>query len=75
MTALTQKRNTEIFAFIVALVFNLLSGKVLLINRKDNRQKWLLFKKIANFTCKLLQNYKQLQREMFKILLKHVWDH
>ena len=32
-----QITNTEIFAFIAVLVFKLLSHKVLLINRKDNR--------------------------------------
>ena len=32
-----QITNTEIFAFISVLVFNLLSRKVLFINRKDNR--------------------------------------
>ena len=31
----------------------------------------LLFKKMENFTGKLLQNYKQLEREIFRILLKH----
>ena len=35
--ALTQLTNTEIFAFIAVLVFQLLSLKVLFINRKDNR--------------------------------------
>ena len=29
--------NTEIFAFIVSLVFKLMSRKVLFINREDNR--------------------------------------
>ena len=37
MIALTQITNTEIFAFIVVLVFKLLRRKVLLINKKDNR--------------------------------------
>ena len=37
MIALTQITNIEIFAFIVGLVFKLLSRKVLLINKKDNR--------------------------------------
>ena len=35
--ASTQRTNTEIFAFIVILVFKLWSRKVLFINRKDNR--------------------------------------
>ena len=58
MKALTQVTNTEIFAFIAVLFFNLLSRKVLFINRIDNRnlKSWLLFKKIANFTGELLQN-------------------
>ena len=37
MIALTQITETEIFAFIAALVFKLLSRKVLFINREDNR--------------------------------------
>ena len=36
MIASTQITNTEIFAFIVVLVFKLLSLKVLFINREDN---------------------------------------
>ena len=35
--ALSQIKNTEIFAFIAMLVFKLLSRRVLFINRKDNR--------------------------------------
>ena len=35
----------------------------------------LFFKKIANLTGKLLQNYKYLQCEVFRVLLKHVNDH
>ena len=37
MIASTQITNTEVFVFIAALVFKLLSRKVLFINRKDNR--------------------------------------
>ena len=37
MIASTQRTNTEISAFIAALVFKLLSHDVLFINRKDNR--------------------------------------
>ena len=37
MIALTQLTNTEIFAFTAVQVFKLLSGKVLFINKKDNR--------------------------------------
>ena len=37
MIALTQTTNIEVFTFIAVLVLKLLSRKVLLINRKDNR--------------------------------------
>ena len=37
MIASTKIINTEIFVFIVALVYKLLSRKALFINRKDNR--------------------------------------
>ena len=37
MIASTQITNAETFAFITVLVFKLLNGKVLFINRKDNR--------------------------------------
>ena len=55
MIASTPITNTEMFALIAVPVF-----KVLFIKRKDNRnlKSRLLFKKIANFTGKLLQNYK-----------------
>ena len=36
MIASTQITNTEIFAFIVVLVFKLFSHKALFINRKGN---------------------------------------
>ena len=49
----TEITNTEIFAFIAVLVLKLLRCKVLFINRKNSR---LLFKKIAKFMGKLLQN-------------------
>ena len=41
MITSTQITNTEIFSFIVVIFFNVLSHKVLFINRKDtrNRQK------------------------------------
>ena len=61
MIASTQITNTEIFAFIAFLVFKLSSRKVLFINWKDNRnceKVGYVFKKKANFTGKLLQNYK-----------------
>ena len=38
MIASTQITNTEIFASLAVLFFKLLSRKVLLINRKDNRK-------------------------------------
>ena len=37
MIASTQITNTEIFGFIAALVFKLLSGKVLVINTEGYR--------------------------------------
>ena len=37
MIPLTQITDTEIFAFIAVLVFKLFSHKVLLINKRDNR--------------------------------------
>ena len=37
MIASTQKTNIEIFAFIAALVFKLLSRRILFISRKDKR--------------------------------------
>ena len=37
MIASTQVINSEIFAFTAALVVELLSRKVLFMNRKDNR--------------------------------------
>ena len=59
MIASTQITNTEVFAFTAILVFKLLSRKVLLIYRKDNRnlKSMLLFKKTANFMGKLLESY------------------
>ena len=38
----TQLTGTGIFAFIAVLTFTLLSGKVLFINRKDNRNSKFL---------------------------------
>ena len=60
MIASIQITNTDIFAFKAVLVFKVLSRKVLFINRKDKRnlKSRLVFKKSANFTGKLLQNYK-----------------
>ena len=58
MIASTQIKNTEIFAFIAVLVIEPSS-----FGYKQKRQYKLLksrvlFKKIANLTGKLLQNYK-----------------
>ena len=62
MIDLTQIRNTEIFAFIAVLVLRSLNHKVLFIYKHRRQEKLsksrLLFKKIANFTGKLIQNYK-----------------
>ena len=60
MISATQITNNAIFAFIAVLVFELLSRKVLFINRKDNRnlKSRLLVRKLANFMGKVLQNYK-----------------
>ena len=64
MIASTQIKQTDILALIAVLVLKLLSHKVLFIYRKGNRnvaylKSRLLLKKMANFTGKLLQNYKQ----------------
>ena len=61
MLTSTQLANAETFAFVAVLVFQLLSCKILFINRKDNRnckKNRLVSKKIAYFIGKLLQNYK-----------------
>ena len=60
MIASTQITNTKIFASIAILVFKLLSRKVLFINRRQQKllKSRLHVNKIANFTGKLLQNYK-----------------
>ena len=75
MMASTQITNTEIFTFIAALVLKLFSRKALFLNLKRQQKllkSRLLFKKIANFTGELLQNYKQLECELFRVFLKHV---
>ena len=53
MIASTQITTTEIFAFIAVLVF-----KLFFIVTEKAIQTALLFKQIADFTGKLLQNYK-----------------
>ena len=78
MIASTQITNTETFAFVAVPVFKLLCRKALVINKKGNRncyKKQAIFEKIANFVNKLRQNYKQLECELFMVLLKHVSDH
>ena len=62
MITSTQITNTEICAVIAVVVFKLLSREILFITKQTNKQtnkktqEKLL--KIANFTGKLLQNYK-----------------
>ena len=78
MIASTQITNTEVFAFISVLALKLLSRKVLFTNRKRQQKllkSRLLFKKIANFTGQLIQNFKQLKCKILRILLKHEIDH
>ena len=61
MIASTQIANTEIFAFTALLDLKLLRCKVLFVKKKRQKKllkSRLLFKNIANFTDKLLQNYK-----------------
>ena len=60
MIASTQITNAEVFAFIAVLVFKLLTRNFCLKTEKtiETVKSRLLFLKIANFTCKLLQNYK-----------------
>ena len=57
----TQLTNAEVFLFIAVLVLKLLSRKVLFINRKKQKKllkRTLLFKILADFRSKLLQNCK-----------------
>ena len=60
MIASTQITNTEIFAFIPVPVSKLSSLKVCLQTKMtvETVEKKAIFKKIANSTGKLLQNYK-----------------
>ena len=55
MITSTQITNTDLFAFIVVLVFKLLSRDVLHMKKQ---QKLLKSRLPGNFTHKLLQNYK-----------------
>ena len=66
-----QVTNSQIFAFATVLVFKLLSRKVLFKNRKDNRKSRQRFKKIANFTVKLLQRTPLFLGTPF--LTEHLW--
>ena len=56
MIASTQRTNTEIFAFIAALVFRVLSRKVVYNQKKHSKllKSRLLVKKIASFMGKFL---------------------
>ena len=61
MITSTQITNTEILAFIAVLVFKLLSHNLFVYKQKRQYKplkSTLLFKETANFTRKLLQNYK-----------------
>ena len=71
MIASTQIKP-ENFAFIAVLVFKILSCNALFSRQNTGR---ILFKKIANFTGKLLQNYKYFECKIFRILFKHISDH
>ena len=66
MVASTQITNTEIFAFIAVQVFTLL-----IVYKQKRHQKQLK----SRLLFKLLQNYKQLECKIFRILLKHESDH
>ena len=77
MNMSTQITNTDIFTFMAALVFKLLSRKVLSLNRKRQQKllkSRLLFKKLVNFTDKLLQYDKQLECKIFQISLTGISD-
>ena len=66
MVASIQITNTEIFAFIAVQVF-----KLLIVYKQKRHQKLLK----SRLLFKSLQNYKQLECEIFRILLKHESDH
>ena len=75
MLASTQISNTATLAFIAVLPLRLLSCKVFFIKRKQKLLKSnLLFKKIANFTNKLLQNYKQQISRINYCKIINSWD-
>ena len=61
MVTSTQTTNTEIFALLTVLDFKSLGRKVIVYKQKRHRKllkNRQLLKKIANYTDKLLQNYK-----------------
>ena len=61
MVTSTQTTNTEIFAVLTVLDFKSLGRKVIVYKQKRHRKllkNRQLLKKIANYTDKLLQNYK-----------------
>ena len=60
MMASKQITNAEIFVFIADLVFKLSSREDLFKNKKiiETVKSRLIFKKVANFTGKFLQNCK-----------------
>ena len=67
MIASTTITNADIFIFIAALVFKLLSLVYKKKRQYEMLQSRLLFKKTANFKGKLLQNYKQLECKIFTV--------
>ena len=82
MIALTQLTNTGIFAFVAALVFELLSCEIFVVNKKDIRN----YEKIDNFFRKFkrisLANYCQIINccnakfsEKFQKYLKYISVH
>ena len=61
MVTSTQTTNIEIFALLTVLDFKSLGRKVIVYKQKRHRKllkNRQLLKKIANYTDKLLQNYK-----------------
>ena len=58
MITSTQITNTEIFAFIAVLFLSYWAVKFCLQRQKKLLKSRLIFKKMANFMGKLLQNYK-----------------
>ena len=83
MIALTQTTNTETFAFrlqtektIGTCSANQCAGFYMVGTTVTKEFKSrVLFKKIAHFTGKVLQNHKLLECKIFRIILKHVSDH